>query len=142
MRSLARRLARFRDLPRGERSLLIAAAAMLALARLGLSALGVPRTRRLVRHLSPGSHLEPARVAERVRMACEALPGSTLCLPRAIVLEALLAEAHHPAELRIGIASGSEPGTRAAHAWVELRGVAVAEDPSRYTALPVFGARV
>lgn len=142
MRLQARRLARFRDLPRGEQRLLAAAAAMLALARVGLRVVGVPRTRRMVRRLSPGSPLEPVRVAELVRMACEALPGATLCLPRAIVLEALLAEADHPAELRIGIASLGETGGRTAHAWVELRGVAVAEDPSRYTALPVFGARV
>jgi len=139
---LKARLARFRGLPPGERSLLTEAAAMLALARLGLRVLGVSLTRRLVRRVSPGSPLEPVRVAELVRMACEALPGATLCLPRAIVLEALLAEADHPAELRIGIASGNDTGRRAAHAWVELRGVAVAEDPSRYTALPVFGARV
>ena len=115
---------------------------MLAFVRLGLRVLGVPRTRRLVRRVSPGSPLEPVRVAELVRMACEALPGATLCLPRAIVLEALLVEADHPAELRIGIASGNETGRRAAHAWVEVRGVAVAEDPSRYTAVPVFGAGV
>ncbi len=142
MRRQALRLARFHGLPRGERSLLTAAAAMLALARLGLRILGVPRTRRLVRRLAPGSLLPPVRVAELVRMACEALPGATLCLPRALVLEALLAEADHPAELRIGLAPDDGFGRRAAHAWVELRGVAVAEDPSRYTALPVFGARV
>ncbi|HRB13720.1 MAG TPA: hypothetical protein PKU70_11985, partial [Vicinamibacteria bacterium] len=77
------RLARFRGLPPGERGLLTAAAAMLALARLGLRVLGVSPTRRLVRRVSLASPLEPVRVAELVRMACEALPGATLCLPRA-----------------------------------------------------------
>lgn len=121
--------------------MVLVAAARLAVARLGVRLAGVARTRRLVGRQTFRGPVEPERGAELVRMASAALPGATLCLPRAIALEALLIEADHPAELRIGIAPDQGPGQLSAHAWVELRGVAVAEDASRYTALPVFGAR-
>lgn len=121
--------------------MLLVAAARLALARFGVGLAGVARTRRVVGRRTFRRPVEPERGAELVRMASAALPGATLCLPRAIALEALLIEADHPAELRIGVAPDPNSGRLSAHAWVELRGVAVAEDVSRYTALPVFGAR-
>ena len=135
------RLARFVSLPPKERVRLFAAAVLLATARLGVKAAGVSRTRQLLSRLSPGFRVEPERLADLVRMACQALPGATSCLPRAIVLEALLRAARHPAELRIGVASRNGGQRLPAHAWVEVDGIAVAEDPSRYTALPVFGTR-
>jgi hypothetical protein len=91
--------------------------------------------------LSPRRNLEPQRLADLVRAASQVLPGVTRCVPRAVVLEALLREAGHPAELRIGVTPLGGRRRPEAHAWVELSGVAVAEDASPYTALPLFGAR-
>ena len=91
-----------------------------------------------------GSALEQAeelQVAQLVRVASQVLPGATPCLSRAIVLEALLVSAGHAAELRIGVTPLSGRARPNAHAWVELGGIALAEDPSRYTALPLFGTR-
>ena len=116
-------------------------AVLLGLTRLGLSSVGVHRTRRAIARFCPRTSLPPERLAHLVTVACRVLPGATLCLARSIVLEALLVEAGHAAELRIGVtplAGRERPG---AHAWVELRGVAVTEGPSGYTALPLFGTR-
>jgi hypothetical protein len=135
------RLTRFLRLPAEERRVLSSVVVLLALARAGLRVASIPRTRSLVSRLSRRGTVEPRRLVDLVRMACAALPGSTLCLPRAIVLEGLLRGADHPAELRIGVAPRHGQAGPRAHAWVELGGVAVAEDPSRYTALPIFGAR-
>jgi hypothetical protein len=135
------RIGRFLQRPAEERRLLPLVAVLLGLARLGVACAGLPRTRCLAARLSPRRSLEPERLAELVRVASRALPGVTRCLPRAIVLEALLLEAGHAAELRIGLAPLAGRERPDAHAWVELAGVAVAEDPSRYTALPLFGAR-
>jgi hypothetical protein len=140
MTGLSRRLIRFAGLPAEERSVLLHSAALLALARTLLRTAGVSRARRAVARLSVRPRLEPSRLAEIVRMASAVLPGVTSCLPRALVLEGLLRAADHPAELRIGVAPRNGRPSLPAHAWVEVGGVAVAEDPSAYTALPVFGA--
>jgi len=135
------RLARFCQLPPEERYMLPIVAVLLGLARLGVSQAGVPRTRRVAARLAPRSSLRPQRLADLVRVACQVLPGATLCLSRAIVLEALLVGAGHAAELRVGVAPRIGRARPDAHAWVELGGIAVAEDPSRYIALPLFGTR-
>ena len=140
MSTLSRRWSRFAGLPSDERGLLVLSAALLVLARTGLKLAGVSRTRRAVASLSVRRGIEPARQAELVRFAAAVLPGVTSCLPRALVLEALLRAADHPAELRIGVAPRGGRAVLPAHAWVEVSGVAVAEDPAAYTALPVFGA--
>jgi len=56
-------------------------------------------------------------------------------------LEGLLVAAGHPAELRIGLAPSVGRDGPDAHAWVELGGIALAGDTTRYTALPLFGAK-
>ena len=141
MRGHLMRLSRFRQLPPEEQRLLPIVAVLLGLARLGVSHAGVPRTRCVAARLVPRSSLRPQRLADLVRVACQVLPGVTRCLSRSIVLEALLIEAGHAAELRIGLAPPIGPQRPDAHAWVELGGVAVAEDASRYTALSLFGTR-
>ncbi len=141
MDSPASPLARFRRLLREERRLLPVLALLLGLARLGLSLLGVPRTRVLVARLSPRSSLAPERLAELLRLAGRFLPGAAVCLPRAIVLEALLARAGHAAELRVGVTRHPARARALAHAWVELAGRSVGEEASDYTALPLFGTR-
>jgi transglutaminase superfamily protein len=141
MRRHVMRVFRFLQRPSEERRLLAMVTVLLALARLGMAYADLPRTRRLVAWLAPRRTLAPLRLAELVRAASPALPGVTPCGPRAIVLEALLIQAGHAAELRIGVAPLAGRERPDAHAWVEVGGVAVAEDPSRYTALPLFGAR-
>ncbi|MBK5256271.1 MAG: lasso peptide biosynthesis B2 protein [Vicinamibacteria bacterium] len=112
---------------------------MLLMVRLGLSLVDVSRLRRVAGHLAPRCDLTPQRLADLVRMSSQALPGLTLCVPRAVVLEALLIRAGHAAVLRIGLTPLAGRERPEAHAWVEIEGVAVAEDPSRYTTLPLFG---
>lgn len=141
MRQKLRRLERYCRLSQAERRLLPAVAALLGLARVAIGWMGVPRARRLTARLAPSSSLDPERLAELVRLACRALPGPTACLPRAIVLEALLVRADHAAELRVGIAPRAGRDRPEAHAWVVLAGLPVGEDPVRYTALPLFGTR-
>ena len=141
MRAHLSRLAKLRRLPPEERRLLPVVAVLLGLARLGLSLLGVPRTRRLIAGLAPRSRVPAERLAGLVGTAGQALPGLTACLPRAIVLEALLARAGHAAELRVGVTPLLGRDRPEAHAWVELGGKPVAEDAARYTALPLFGTR-
>jgi hypothetical protein len=116
-------------------------AVLLGLARVGVGRLGVARTRRLVARLAPRSRVPAERLADLVSMGGQALPGLTVCLPRALVLEALLARAGHAAELRVGVTPLLGRERPEAHAWVELGGKPVAEDPARYTALPLFGTR-
>jgi len=141
MRWHLRRVARFLRRPSEERRLVPIVAVLLGLARLGVACADLPRTRRMAARLAPRQALEPQRLADLVRLASQVLPGVTPCVPRAIVLEALLIEAGHAAELRIGLTPLGGRQQPDAHAWVELDGVAVAEDASGYTALPLFGAR-
>lgn len=138
---IARRCSVYRRLPAGERLLLPLLALLLAAARIGVRRAGVGWTRRAAARLAPRSDVGPARLAFLVDAAARTLPGRTACLPRAIVLEALLAGAGWVPVLRIGIAPREGRARLDAHAWVELDGVAVAEEPSGYTPLPLFGAR-
>lgn len=137
---LVRRLASLSRLPQCERAVLPLAALLVAVARL-LPRAGVHRTCRAVRCLARPSPVAPRRMAELVGAASRALPGTTACLPRAIALEALLSRSGHPAELRIGVAPLAGRARLDAHAWVEVGGAPVGEDPSGYTALPLFGTR-
>ena len=114
---------------------------LLAVARAGIRLLDVPTTRAILRRVTPSSSLGTVRLAQIVISAARALPGATTCLPRALVLEALLCADGRAAELRIGLAPRAGAPKPEVHAWVELSGQAVAEDVSRYTTAPLFGAR-
>lgn len=114
---------------------------MLGLARLCVGRWGVGRARHLAARLAPASRLSPERLDAIVRAVGRWVPGLSRCLPRAITLEALLVGAGHAAELRVGLAPREGRERPGAHAWVELDGVAVGEDPSGFTALPLFGTR-
>src|SRR6185369_4603974 len=133
------RLAKYRALAGDERRVVRAAILGLGAARLLLRGVSLQRVRRTVSRIAPASAVSVERLAHLVSAAAAGLPGATTCLPRAIVLEALLKASGRPAELRIGVAPrGGLPRLRA-HAWVELEGAAVGDDPSEYAALPVFG---
>jgi hypothetical protein len=135
------RFARWSRLPPEERRVVLRASLLLLFARLALAGASVAWTRGAAGWLARRSAMPSARVAALVAAAARALPGATGCLPRAIALEALLRRGGHAAELRVGVAPRRGRGRLAAHAWVEVDGVAVGGDPSPYVALPVFGTR-
>jgi hypothetical protein len=135
------RLARFLGHPRAERSAALQAVVLLAAARLGLRYATVPATRRGLARVARSSGVPPLRLSEIVSAASQVLPGPSACLPRALVLESMLTAAGAPAELRIGLSARNGKAAPSAHAWVDLAGTAVAEDVSRFTPLPIFGAR-
>jgi hypothetical protein len=134
-------LARFLGQPRVERSAALQAVFLLTAARLGLRYATVPATRRCLARVARSSGVAPRRLSEIVSAASQVLPGASGCLPRALVLESLLTAAGAPAELRIGLSARNGNGPPSAHAWVDLAGTAIAEDVSRFTPVPIFGAR-
>lgn len=138
---MAKLIRRFLALPYEEKRSVPVLVILLAAARLSATFTGVPRARRWLRRLAFRARIAPERLAELISAASSILPGATLCLPRSLVLEAVLCRSGRPAELRIGLAPRAGRGRPEAHAWVELDGSAVGENPSRYTALPLFGAQ-
>jgi hypothetical protein len=63
---------------------------------------------------------DPRALAWAVRAAARRVPHAT-CLTQALTLEAMLAEAGHLSDVRIGVARTSE-GRFEAHAWLEFGG--------------------
>ena len=130
--------ARYRELNREQRALLARAAVWLMLARLGLAVLPFPRVRALCARASTRRSLK-GRSASEIRWAVLAaarrLPGVN-CLPRALVLQALLQQAGIASDLRIGVATDPQKGLTA-HAWVDCDGkpFLADEDLSPYTPL-------
>ena len=102
---------------------------------LGLRLLGFARLRRLLRTPSPApAPLTSAETEEARRLAAaiERAAGFRVfrvsCLPRAMLLERLLARRGIGAELRIGVL---RDGARVrAHAWVECVGLTLDPDPA------------
>ena len=74
-----------------------------------------------------GDGLETAsRLAKAVNRGADLLPAETICLPRAMALQWMLARRGHPSSLVFGILSGTEiQGDRELHAWIECDGVIV-----------------
>jgi hypothetical protein len=64
-------------------------------------------------------------VVNAVENATAIIPVSITCLPRALVMDALLRSSGIASVLRIGVASVD--GTVTAHAWVEVDGAPVAD---------------
>jgi hypothetical protein len=77
----------------------------------------------------------PARddLTTAVDRAARYVPGAT-CLARSAALARLLRKNGVPARVRLGVAAGE---TFAAHAWVEVDGVPLADAPARFTPLPI-----
>jgi hypothetical protein len=141
MRDSIRAVRRFLGFPLGEKRLLLSLPALLAVARLGIRSASVPSVRQTILRMAPKSAITPERLAELINVAAQRLPGFTPCLPRAIVLEALLRSSGRVAELRVGVATLKAGLPPEAHAWVEVDGVPVAETVTGYTVLPLFGTR-
>ena len=78
-----------------------------------------------------GTSPPPQAVALAVSRAAAHHLGAMTCLPRAIALQRMLARRGIPATLRIGVRKAPEDAggarTIAAHAWVEVDGIALGE---------------
>ena len=128
---MLRKLRRWATLAPADRTAVAEAWLLLAVVRLSLGPLGLDRCQRLLAALTPGRSREAEEVAPASRLrhwvgvAAANHPGSQRCLPRALVLRAMLARRGHEAVLRIGV---RRPDTGLeAHAWVECGGRAVAD---------------
>jgi len=136
-------IARYLRLSPRRKRLLHAALARLILVRIGLALLPLQTLQRLSSKTSR-QDLRDASLDE-LRWALLAVARrlpSTRCLPRALVLQGLMARAGLAGQLCIGVAR--DPGsTLEAHAWVLHEGAPVLDEPEleRYSLLSVFPAR-
>jgi hypothetical protein len=125
-----KRLYKFLSLPSRDRRLLIKAALLLGIIRLGLWLLVFQTLQGLLlrmrwksarlREADPSS-LE--RIAWAIRVAGRYVPGVT-CLVQALAAQVLLEQEGHPACLCIGVAKDKN-GRLQAHAWTESGGKVV-----------------
>jgi hypothetical protein len=143
-----RPLDRFLRLSAADRSLLARAVVLLGAARLALWLLPLGVVRRLLARAArpaPETAATQERVAWAIGVARRVVPRAT-CLPQALAAEALLTQAGHSADLRIGVTK-TDRGRLVAHAWVESEGRIVVgellEGLAGYTPLPPLpGARL
>lgn len=146
-----RRLRSFLALPPRERRLLIKAAFLLGMIRLGLRLLPFRVLLRLLNQaartpigLPDADHFSPDRIGWAVRTAGLYMLSVKPCLVEALAAQVLLARRGYPARLRLGVAAG-ERGKVRAHAWVETDGsVVIGGSPSelgRYTPLLALDAK-
>ena len=135
-------LHKFLQLPSAERWLLIKAALLLGVVRLGLWLLPFRTLRRVLTQLGQESEglyksdqCSEDRLAWGVTKASRYVPKAT-CLTQALATQVLLARRGQQALLRIGVAKG-EQGRLEAHAWLESRGQVVigGSELERYTRL-------
>jgi hypothetical protein len=125
-----KRLYRFLSLSSRDRRLLIKAALLLGIIRLGLWLLVFQTLRGLLLRvrwkstgLSEADPLSLERIAWAIRVAGRYIPGVT-CLVQALAAQVLLEQEGHPACLRIGVAKDKN-GRLQAHAWTESGGKVV-----------------
>ena len=145
-----KRLRRFLALPPIERRLVVRAALLLGVIRLGLRLLPFRTLWRLLNQApraSVGSptatHFSPDRIAWAVRVASPVVLGVKPCLAQSLAVRLLLRRRGYPARLHLGVARG-EGGQVQAHAWVETNGRVViggsASELERYTPLLALDA--
>ncbi|HWP47146.1 MAG TPA: lasso peptide biosynthesis B2 protein [Candidatus Limnocylindrales bacterium] len=125
-----KRLYRFLSLPSRDRHLLIKAALLLGVIRLGLWLLAFQTLQGLLlrirwksARLREADPLSLERIAWAIRVAGRYVPGVT-CLIQALAAQVLLEQEGHPACLRIGVAKDKN-GRLQAHAWTESGGKVV-----------------
>jgi len=110
---------------------------LLAIA-VALRGLGLRRVDRLLRRMPQRRRAEatpPTALARRVERAAARSPVPVRCLARSVCLQWLLRRRGIDSRLRIGTAR--EHGVFRAHAWVELEGRVLGDDPEhveRYAA--------
>ena len=128
-------LKRLRSLSPEERRDLPGAVWRLLVVRVCLAGLGIRRTRKL---LSGGSKLDEARTlpdlspwnrrARALRRVASRIPG-THCLARSLALQWWMHRARIPARMEIGVRSVN--GAVECHAWLEINGAPIDEEPGR-----------
>lgn len=135
----------FRRLPRGSRLAFFAAIALNPVFERVLHRRGVGPARDLATRL--GGHRafgvssaydvhRARRLWTGVMLATRVGPADVVCLPRSLTLWTLLRRRGVPADLVIGVDPG-KPGI-GAHAWVNIAGVAVGEEPAHVASLHTF----
>lgn len=141
-----KRLHKFLRLPGGERWLLLKAALLLGLIRIGLSLLSFQTLKQLLESVSrASSELRGAnpfssdRIVWAVITASRYVLGTGGCLTQALAVQALLKRQGYPSRLRLGV---RRPGGKhlQAHAWVESqdRVVVGGGELTQYTPLTAF----
>lgn len=138
-------LRKFLRLPIAEWWLLIKAALLLEVIKLGMRLLPFRTLRRLVvraaatrrRHVETSS---ADRIARIVEVASRHTPGVKTCLTQALAAQVLLARRGYPALLRIGVVKDERERFQA-HAWVESNGKTIigGYELDRYTTLATLG---
>ena len=135
--------------PPAERRLILRAAVLVSLVRVGLWVLPYKRVRRMVewrpeRH--PGdagarapasSRYTPDDIVRVVGAVSRRIPDAS-CLTQALSAQRLLAREGYESQMQIGVAR-NEAGTFEAHAWLEREGsIIIGDIPglTRYTPLP------
>ena len=141
------RMQKFFGLPRSERWLLVKAALLLGVVRIGLRLLPFQTLKRLLdsaSRTSAESHKAPQFSSDRIAWAVIAAGRYVVrdkpCLTQALAAQLLLKRRGYPASLRIGVARADGEQLEA-HAWVESGNGSVivgGGDLSRYTPLPAL----
>lgn len=131
-RALSHSLDRFRALPAAQRRALLAACAWLPLFWIGLRALGLARFQALLARTAVARGCEPPPADIRALgaltdLAARRSPFPATCLTRSLLLQWMLRRRGVAAELRIGVRLAQ--GALDAHAWVEVAGEPVNDDP-------------
>lgn len=129
-----------------ERWLLIKAALIVFLVRVGLRIVPYKKIQQLSDRVSTSSSLERARrddltyqnqVVRAVRAVARHTLGEKPCLVQAIAAQWMLRHTGHPSTLHIGVAKDDEERLNA-HAWLERRGdVIIGGRSSTYCYIPI-----
>jgi len=133
-----RKLDGWRALPGNERWLLVGLTVLLPLIDVALHLLGVRRTCRLLggsggtasgrAAVGEDQQAVARRLGRLVNIASRHGPWTATCLRRSLALRWLLRRRGLPAELCVGV--GRDDGRMHAHAWVELSGRVVDDQPT------------
>lgn len=123
---MIRQVYKFAKLPDAQRYLVVYAALLLVVIKLGLGLRSFQRVQRLLARLSlyKPSWLKQFSIAQgvwAVKIASHHVPSGAKCLARALTTKTLLSQSGHESELRIG-AARNQNGDLEAHAWVEHDG--------------------
>lgn len=126
------KLAKFRALTRPERQILFLAQLLLPITALGLRLFGLRRAQTALGKLGTkgmtadaGDALRAQRTARIVSAAARNGPYRASCLPTSLVLRQLLLRQGIESDLRLGVSKSG--AAFKAHAWVEIRGLPLAE---------------
>jgi len=118
---------RLRALNSADQLLVIEAAILLPLLRLGTFVLPFPTLRRFLNHYPTHKTAvvdgSTARADWAVRAAARRLPLKTTCLFEALAADAMLRRRGCTCELRFGVRLLTQASPFTAHAWIEHRGI-------------------